>query len=532
MRSSVLFVVPLFIFFLSCKNAEEERGDQKEEEEVGAEVSQPVQRKINPADIAVPEGYKIEAIETGLTYPVDITFDDEGNYYIAEAGGHTYGTKPPRAPEARILKSGADKLQVFFDQVVPMTEIKEEDSSEDMEEGLIPPVTGVTFHQGNLYISHRSRYSVYNLESGEFETIINGLPSWGEFLNAKPIFKDDKMYWFLSTQGNSGVIEAHWVSVIDQFNKPEAREIPGEDIELTGQNFWVPTSKVTLTEADSVKTGAYAALGDTTTVGQVVPGEKIANGAFFRSNLDGSEIQRIAWGFRSSFGYRFSPDGRLITTMNSANPMPPRGLYFDWEPIYEVVEGEWYGWPDFYSGLPITDERFGVKKEERKFVLTPATHKKLLKGKDKPRQPLARLDSHTATQGMVFGRGNMNLPENDILVAEFGTIVPVFKGEKFHPNRPPGVPPESEAPEGVKYNWPGFKVQQVNLSSGKATDFIYNKSGLPASTDDGGGLERPIQLEWDKEGNLYIVDFGVVEFDDTGMNAHPFTGVIWKVSKK
>ncbi len=523
------FLILLFLIF-SCKNAEEERGD---EEEIVSEVSQPVQRNVNASDIVVPEGYKIEAIEKGLTYPVDITFDEDGNYYIAEAGGHTYGTKPARAPEARILMGGPNKkLQVFFDQVVPMTEIKEEASSEDMEEGLIPPVTGVTFYKGNLYISHRSRYSVLKPENREFETIINGLPSWGEFLNAKPIFKDDKMYWFLSTQGNSGVIEEHFVMVIDEFNKPEAREIPGEDVTLTGQNFWVPTSKIKLTEADSVRTGAYSALGDTTTAGQVIPGEKIANGAFYESNLDGSEIKRIAWGLRSSFGYRFSPDGRLITTMNSANPMPPRGLFFDWETIYEVVEGEWYGWPDFYSGIPITDDRFRGKKEKWEFVLTPETHKKLLKGKDKPRQPLVRISPHAATQGMVFGRGNLNIPENDILVAEFGSIVPEFKGEKFHPHRPPGMPPESEAPEDVQYNWPGFKVQQVNLSSGEATDFIYNKSGLPASADKGGGLERPIQLEWDKDGNLYIVDFGVVEFDDTGMNAHPFTGVIWKISKK
>ncbi len=212
------------------------------------------------------------------------------------------------------------------------------------------------------------------------------------------------MYWFLSTQGNSGVIEAHWVRVIDQFNKPQAREIPGEDVTLTGQNFWVPTSKVSITEADSVKTGAYAALGETTTAGQVIPGEKIANGAFYVSDLDGSNIERIAWGLRSSLGYRFSPDGRLITTMNSANPMPPRGLMFDWEPIYEVIEGEWYGWPDFYSGIPITNERFGVKKENRKFVLTPETHRKLLKGKDKPIQPLAKLSSHAATQDWFLAR--------------------------------------------------------------------------------------------------------------------------------
>lgn len=528
-----LFFLPLLLFFSSCKDAEETRGDEDDDvlEEV---VNQASQRAINVNDIVVPEGYKIEAVKSGLTYPVDVTFDEKGNTYVAEAGGHTYGTKPARAPEARILKIlPNNSVEVLYDKVVPMTEIKEEESSENMEEGLIPPVTGVTYYKGNLYISHRSRYSVYNLETDEFKTIVNGLPSWGEFLNAKPIFKDDKMYFFLSTQGNSGIQEEHWVNVIDMFNKPDVKEIPGEDVELTGLNFWVPTSKMTMTEADSLYTGIYVPLGTETEAGQVIQGQEICNGAFYMADLDGSNIERIAWGLRSSFGYRFSPDGRLITTMNSANPMPPRGIYYDYEPIYEVKQDEWYGWPDFYSGIPITDERFEYKDQKREFALTEKTHRKLLKGKERPIQPLAKLSSHSAIQGMVFGNGQMGVSEKDILVAEFGTIVPFFKGGEYHPHIPVKAVEEKNAPEGVEYDWPGFKVQRVDLSTGEARDFIYNKTGMPSSAPPaGGGLERPIQLEWDNEGNLYIVDFGVVEFDDTGMNAHPFTGIIWKVSKK
>lgn len=491
------------------------------------------QRNLDAQNIVVPEGYKIEAMQASLTYPVDVTFDEEGNIYVAEAGGHTYGTMPPSALKARILKISPDStVTVLYDNVVPMEDIKKNASSNDMPEGLIPPLTGTTYYEGKLYISHRSRYSVYDLETGNFKTIINGLPSWGEFLNAKPIFKDGKMYFFLSTQGNSGVQEEHWVKVIDQFIKPEAKEIPGEDVTLTGENFWVPTKGIGLVDADSVSTGVYSKLGDQTKKNQIVKGQKICNGAFFESDLDGSNIKRLAWGLRSSFGYRFGPDGALITTMNSANPMPPRGLYFDYEPIYKIEEGVWYGWPDFYSGIPITDKRFEFKKEKRKFVLTKETHDKLLQGKDRPVQPLAKLAVHTAAEGMVFGKGTMGVPERDILVAEFGVIVPFFKGQKDHPKLPPGVPSEKDAPDGVKYDWPGFKVQQVNLKTGKATDFIHNKTNIPSSASDGkGGLERPLQLEWDAEGNLYIVDFGIVNFNDKGMDAKPFSGVLWKISK-
>ncbi|WP_125185199.1 hypothetical protein [Botryobacter ruber] len=524
-----VMALPAVLLF-SCSGKEETRGD--EEEEAVQEVHQESRRKIDPSAIVLPAGMKIEAVAEGLSYPVDVTFDDKGNTYIAEAGGHTYGTKPDRAPEARILQLLPDgTTKVLYDKVVPMNIIKNKASSEDMEEGLIPPLTGVTYHDGKLYISHRSRYSTYDLESGEFETIINGLPSWGEFLNAKPIFKDGKMYFFLSTQGNTGVQEKHWVEVINDFNKPEAREIPGEDVTLTGKNFWVPTDKMTIVDADSLETGVYVKLGEKTKAGQVIKGQEVCNGAFFSCDLDGNNIKRIAWGLRSSFGYRFSPDGKLITTMNSANPMPPRGLYFDYEPVYEIVQGEWYGWPDFFSGIPITDERFSGKEKRWDFVLTEETHRKLLKGKDKPRQPIALLPVHSAAQGMVFGNSAFGVPEQDILVAEFGTIVPEFKGKEYHPKLPKGMPEEENAPTGVKYNWPGFKVQQVNLKTGEAKDFIYNKNSLPSSVKNTGGLERPLQMEWGKDGALYIVDFGVVEFDDTGMNAMPFTGVLWKVSK-
>jgi len=490
-------------------------------------------RVVKPENIVVPEGYKIEAVQRGLSYPVDVTFDEAGNMYVAEAGGHTYGSMAASAPKARILKISSDStVTVLYDKVVPMEEIRNNDSSDDMPEGLIPPLTGTTYYKGKLYISHRSRYSVLDLKTGNFKTIINGLPSWGEFLNAKPVFKDDKMYFFLSTQGNSGVQEEHWVKVIDQFNKPAAKEIPGEDVTLTGENYWVPTKETGLVNEDSVLTGVYSRLGQTTEKGQVIKGSKICNGAFYESDLDGSNIQRLAWGLRSSFGYRFSPAGDLVATMNSANPMPPRGLYFDYEPIYKIEAGEWYGWPDYFSGIPITDSRFEYKKQERKFVLTADTHKKLLKGKDRPVQPLAKLAVHSAAEGMVFGNGNMNIPEDNILVAEFGAIVPFFKGEKHHAELPPGVPEDNNAPEGVKYNWPGFKIEQVNLNNGETMDFIYNKSGLPSSASgDPGGLERPLQLEWDGQGNLYIVDFGRVDFNDKGMKAHPFTGVLWKVSK-
>lgn len=178
-------------------------------------------RQVDVSDVVVPEGYDLEVYYTALDYPVGVAFGEQGEVYVAEAGGHTYGTKPEKAPNARILQIMPDgSKKVVYDRVVPMSAIRNASfpTTGQLPEGLIPPVTGITQHEGKLYISHRSRYSVLDPATGDFHTVIDGLPSWGEFLNAKPIFRDGKMYFFLSTQGNSGVIESHWTKVMDIFH--------------------------------------------------------------------------------------------------------------------------------------------------------------------------------------------------------------------------------------------------------------------------------------------------------------------------
>ena len=77
---------------------------------------------------------------------------------------------------------------------------------------------------------------------------------------------------------------------------------------------------------------------------------------------------------------------------------------------------------------------------------------------------------------------------------------------------------------------PGFRVQQVNLETGAIQDFLINTSGKPASAT--GGLERPIQLEYNPDGALYVVDFGVVNISSQGLFAEEHTGVVWRVTRE
>ncbi len=290
------------------------------------------------------------------------------------------------------------------------------------------------------------------------------------------------------------------------------------------------------------RTGAFVPLWTQTKPGQVIQGEPLCNGAFFRCDPDGSNLERIAWGFRSCFGYRYGPDGRLICTQNGANPIAPRKLWFDTDTIYEVSRGEWYGWPDFFSGIPITDTRYSIAGEPQGFLLTQETHRRLLGGRSRPRQPMIRLPAHVAAQGIVFGRSAFGIDPDDLLVAEMGTIVPQFKGGQLFwpaPDREERALIQDHMPAGApsdaNFDWPGFKVQRVDLATGTLQDFLVNTERGPATAWRGGGLERPLQLEWGPDGALYVVDFGVISSRQrekiTVLNAHIRTGVIWRVRR-
>ena len=37
---------------------------------------------MSAADIAVPSGYRIEPVATGLTFPTGVAFDDKGGVYV------------------------------------------------------------------------------------------------------------------------------------------------------------------------------------------------------------------------------------------------------------------------------------------------------------------------------------------------------------------------------------------------------------------------------------------------------------------
>ena len=496
-----------------------------------SELTRDYQRKLDPSSLKAPAGYNVEVLAQDLNYPTDMIFGPNGEVYVAESGAHFYGTNPKKAPKARILQlmpQGGSK--VIYDNNVPYKAIQDADTDKDIPEGLIGPLEGITMNPNNglIYVAHRSRISTLDPQTGEFKTIIGGLPAWGIFHNSKVVFSPEgKLVFEVSTQANSGTVDKPFMEVISFYNKPEKREIPCETVTLTGKAYPV-VNMFSKEKKDTVMAPVYQPYYAEAKAGQVIEGEFWCNGGVYMAEPEGSSPRRIAWGLRDPYHLAYSPAGRLILTNNGAEHFPSRPIFDDWDTFYEVEEGKWYGWPDYYSGLPVTDDRFkkpndptykkGAFKHE--FVLTEETRKKLLNNQPLPPQPLVRIEPlHVGAQGFVFGKEEWGMDtENEVLLAEFGTLQLITTKDP---------------------NPPGFMISKVNLQTGERTPWITN-STRPASASSGtepagGGFERPLRLVWGPDGALYLVDFGRLDSHPKPKKkrqAFPNTGVIWKITKR
>lgn len=88
---------------------------------------------IRPGDVCLEEGYRLEPVAIGLTYPTSITFDDCGNLYVGEAG-FSYGPAKS-AGQGRILRLNSDG------------------SVSEIASGFRGQMTGMTWYQEAFYVA-------------------------------------------------------------------------------------------------------------------------------------------------------------------------------------------------------------------------------------------------------------------------------------------------------------------------------------------------------------------------------------------
>ena len=452
----------------------------------------PITRTIDPASIEVPAGYSIRPVLTELNYPTSVSWDVDGNLLIAEGGLPGHGVVADT--ERRILRLEADG------------------SLTAVAGGFTQLINDITVYRGMLYVSHRGKISV--LQDGCIRDLVVGLPSYGMYQNTSIVFDTaGRMYFGQGTVSNAGVVGPLALADMEELTGAlDAHDIPGASVVLTGQNYEVEHPRT----GETRLTGAFSPWGTPTPAGHRIPGPakgQAASGAIMRANWDGSDLRVYAWGFRYPFGLAFGPEGRLYATNAGANPLPPRPVAGDPDTLWLVEEGQWYGWPDYFAGRPITDPSLQAPGAPRQEFLI-ANHEELLGGQPRPHIPVTSFGEMVSAAKLDFclhpGFGFVD----QAFVAEFGPVLAPMSG----------MPPDLSQ---------GFRVVRVDVNDGTVYDFAVNRGGGPASASGGGGLERPIEAKFGPDANLYIVDLGILRWQEgeRTWEAIPGTGVVWQVSR-
>jgi len=422
----------------------------------------------------------MERIAEGLDFPTSLAFDGEGTPWIAESG-LPFGGAPAGG---RILRIG--------------------ERTETLLTDLRFPVNGLCFHNGGFYISEGgspgriSRWVSDQKQSGERVTVLDGLPGLGNYhTNMTVVGPDGKLWFSQGAMTNSGIIgldayELGWLGRL-----PHNCDVPGYDVVLTGASCET-ANPLDLTADSKTRTSAFSPFGVTAEPGHRLAGRVPCTAAVLRCALDGSALELVAWGLRNAYGLAFLPDGRLLATDQGADDRGSRPIGNAPDVLFEVKPGAWYGWPDFVSGVPVTDPRFRPTRGPAPDLLL-ANHAEL----PPPEKPLLEFAVNAAATKLAVIPATATRWPGQILAALFGDERPMT------------------GPAGPKVGRTIVRIDPADWSL------------HPVLSELGTGrvpFLRPIDVAVQGD-SVYVLDFGDFEMvAGGGVEARAGTGALWKIA--
>jgi glucose/arabinose dehydrogenase len=450
----------------------------------GGGEAQPGARRVAPEDVALPPGYRIEAVATGLTFPTGVAFDEANVPHVVESG-YSYG------------EVWADPRLLRIDGPAPTLVAKGERNG---------PWNGVAYKDGSFYVAEGGELKGGRIlrigRDGKVDALVEGLPSVGDHHTNGPVVDGDgAIYFGQGTATNSAVVgednfQFGWLK-----RAPAFHDVPCRDVTLRGRNY---ASRNVFGDGE-VETGPFMPFGKKARARQVVKGRVPCSGAVMR--IVRGKLELVAWGFRNPFGLAFAPDGTLYVADNGYDDRGSRPVWGAGDHLWAVKPGAWYGWPDYSGERPLTDKHFHPPGQ-------PTTEGVLAKSPGEVPRPVAYFGVHSSSNGLDFSRNPGFGHVGEVFVAQFGDQTPAT-GKTIAPV--------------------GFRVVRVDVKTGRIEDFALNRGDAPgpASKLGNGGLERPVAVRFDNTGQaLYVVDFGIMRMSEQGPAPQPGTGVLWRVTRE
>ena len=233
--------------------------------------------------------------------------------------------------------------------------IKEDGREEILLQNKELKIENVVFYKNKLYFISKANLYKFDLENRNLKSILGNIPSEGKYLDRNLIIKDSKLLLSIGSVTNSGIASYENGYCLDKIPYDKS----SIDITLNGYNY------------GEKKTGAFMPYGSSSQEGQKVRAENLANSSIVEINLDNNRALLYASGIRNVKGWDLDSEGKLIGIVGGMENLGERPINRDFDYLYRIEKGKWYGWPDFSGGDPISSPRFKGEKLVSTLIANP-----------------------------------------------------------------------------------------------------------------------------------------------------------------
>lgn len=246
-------------------------------------------------------------------------------------------------------------------------------------------ILDILYYNKKLYIATDNRILEYNLDAKSYKELITDIPNNGMNKKVNLLLNNDKLYFSVGSNTNSGVVNS----------KGEAFDIATSPWILTGNNY------------GDGKTGAFSPYSVSNELGEKVESQKIGNAAILSYDIRTEEVKLYAHGIRNINGWDTDNEGKIKAIVGGMEDLPPRNIKDDKDYIYNLQEENWYGWPDYSGGDPITSPRF-TDSVRQEFLIKNHPDKN-------PSAPIYQDNDVSSLQGLAIDKDGICFEKNTIV---------------------------------------------------------------------------------------------------------------------
>ncbi|UZP02743.1 hypothetical protein JW813_13650 [Clostridium botulinum] len=216
-------------------------------------------------------------------------------------------------------------------------------------------IENLVCNNDDMYFISNDELYHYNISSKFLEVILKGIPTNGENIDRNLIIKDSYLLLSIGAATNSGIAESNGEM---DFGKIPYDKSP-INIVLNGENY------------GQEKTGAYMPYTNSSIRGQKISAEKFGNASVVKVDLKTNKTSLYACGIRNVTGWDLDSNNNLIAIVGGMEEKGLRPIKRDFDYLYKLKEENWYGWPDFSGGDPISSPRFNDENKLTPIISNP-----------------------------------------------------------------------------------------------------------------------------------------------------------------